>query len=130
MFIGNLQDINASSAADLPAYTIPYISCDEPDVLDAINDSFNSTNDGNVVVAILYSQSRTHCNISNALTVSSQLNLLTVADTGQAREVATLDLDNNTRGNVQIYPDLTALPVGTEVSPQRRNSPIRKFAQL
>ncbi len=130
MFIGNLQDVNASSATDLPAYTIPYISCDEPDVVEAINDSFNSTNNDNVVVAILYSQSRTHCNISNAMTFSGWLNLLTISDTGQAREVAALDLNNNPRGNVQIFPDLAALPAGTDMSPQRRNSPIRKFTQL
>jgi hypothetical protein len=126
LFIGNIQDVNASSATDLPAYTIPYISCDEPEVVKAITDSFNSTDDLNVVVAVLYSQSHTHCNISSGLAGARWLNLLTVSDRDQAREIAALDLTNLTAVNVQIRPDLAALPPGTGVTPQRRNSPIRK----
>ena len=130
IFIGNLQDANSSSATNLPPYAIPYISCDEPEVMQTITNSFNATIDGNVYVAVLYSESHTHCNISAELAGAGWLDLLTVSDRDQAREVAALDLNNNTLGNVQIVPDLAALPPNTDVNPQRRNSPIRESDQL
>lgn len=123
---GNLQSVNASTANGLAAFTIPYISCDEPDVMNAITDSFNSTEVDNVLVAVLYSEVQSHCNISNALTVAGWLNLLTVANMDQARRLAELGTQNDNLGMVQIGPDISSLPPGAHVNNPRQGSPIRK----
>lgn len=127
---GNLLKVNASNATRLPAHTIPYISCDEPSVMEAITDSFNSTDPGNVVVAILYSQVYTHCNISEDLAASGWLNLLTVADTEQAQQVAAIGVSDDSLKSVQITPDPSSLPPGVPAKPPRKGSSIRRFAHL
>jgi hypothetical protein len=126
---GNLQNVNASMATSLPSFTIPYISCDEPDVMKTITDSFNSTNTRNVLAAVLYSENHTHCKISDSLAVAGWLNLFTVFKMDQARQVAALDL-NDSVGIVKILPDLSSLPPGTDLHPRRKGSPIRKLTNL
>lgn len=121
---GNLLSVNASNATRLPAYTISYISCDEPTVLKAITDSFNSTDVSNVLAAVLYSQLHTHCNISRELARAGWLNLFTVLDADQARKLAALGLGGGSLGIVQITPDLSSLPPGTQLNPPRKGSPI------
>lgn len=123
---GNLQSVNASTANGLVAFTIPYISCDEPDVMDAITDSFNTTDVQNVLAAVLYSEVQSHCNISNALTVAGWLSLLTVANMDRARRVAELGTQNDNLGTVQIGPDLSSLPPGAHMNAPQQGSPIRK----
>lgn len=123
---GNLQNVNASTASGLTTYTIPYISCDDPNVMKTIGDSFNSTDIRNVLAAVLYSQHHTHCNISSALAVAGWLNLLTVSDMHQAQQVAALGLNGDSMGIVQIFPDLGSLPPGTHLQAARKGSPIRK----
>jgi Ring finger domain len=127
---GNLQNVNSSTASRLPAFTIPYISCDDPGVMEAVAESFNSTDEGNVLAAVLYSQLSNHCNISNALADAGWLYLLTVSDMDQARRVASLGLNETSPGIVQIFPDLSTLPPGTNLRPQRKGSPIRKSDSL
>jgi hypothetical protein len=127
---GNLQNVNASNAIRLPAYTIPYISCDESDVTKTVTDSFNSTEISNVVAAVLYSQINTHCNISNALATAGWLSLFTITNVDQARQVAELGLNNESLGIIQIIPDLSSLPPGTQIHPPRKGSPIRKIEQF
>ena len=129
MVTGKLQDVNASSATGLPINTIPYISCDEPDAMKAITDFFNSTEDPHVTVAVLYSEFQSHCNISSNLALARWLTLVTVSDVDQARQVAELALNEDSAGDVQIFPDPAALSPVPDISPQRRNSPIRMFAE-
>lgn len=123
---GNLQNVNASTAIGLTTYTIPYISCDAPDVMKTITSSFNSTDVRNVLAAVLYSELHNHCNISDTLAVAGWLNLLTVSDMKQARQIAGLGLTGDSVGIVQIFPDLSSLPPGTHLHPPRKGSPIRK----
>ena len=123
---GNLQNVNSSTATGLSAFTIPYISCDDPNVMEVISDAFNSTDMRNVLAAVLYSETHTHCRISDTLAVAGWLNLLTVGDTEQAKQVAALGLNNDSVGVIQIAADLSSLPPGTRLNPPRKGSPIRK----
>jgi hypothetical protein len=124
---GNLQNVNASTSIGLPPYTIPYISCDDSDVMKALGNAFNSTDSRNVLAAVLYSESQSHCNISNSLAVAGWLNLFTVSNKDQALQVAALDLNGDSLGVIQISADLSSLPPGTHLHPPRKGSPIRKF---
>ncbi|KAF7503140.1 hypothetical protein GJ744_004282 [Endocarpon pusillum] len=121
---GNLQNVNSSTATGLSAYTIPYISCDDSDVMEVISDAFNSTDVRNVMAAVLYSETHTHCRISDTLAVAEWLNLLTVGDMEQAKQVAALELNNDSIGVIQIAADLSSLPPGTRLDPPRKGSPI------
>lgn len=127
MFGGNLVNVNASNVGGLPAFTIPYISCDEPDVMTSINDAINSTEvQNNVLVAILYSETHNHCNISGRLAIASWLSLFTLFDVNKARQIAALQPDDDNLGIIQVSPDLSSLPPGTN---ERKGSPIREFYQ-
>ena len=131
MVIGTLQNVNASTATGLSASIIPYISCDEPSAMKTIGDSFNATDAHNILAAVLYSQLRSHCTISEALAAATWLNLLTVSDidVDQARLLAGPGF-NDSAGNVQISADLTSLPPGTRLQERRKGSPIRKSSQF
>jgi hypothetical protein len=124
---GNLHSVNASTATKLPAFTIPYISCDEPDTIKAIGDSFNATEPRNVLAAVLHSQTHTHCSISDDLVDAIWLNLLTVFDMDKAKQVAALELNTESVGLIQISADLASLPTGTQLRHARKGSPIREF---
>ena len=124
---GNLHSVNASTATKLPAFTVPYISCDEPDTMKAIGDSFNATEPRNVLTAVLYSQTHTHCSISDDLVNAVWLSLLTVFDLDKAKQVAALKLNTESVGVIQISADLASLPAGTQLRHARKASPIREF---
>lgn len=126
---GKLQNVNASTATGLLAFTIPYISCDEPDAMKAIGESFNSTNARNVLAAVLYSRTHTHCSISDTLAAAVWLDLLTVFDMDQAKQVAALRLNYDSMVIIQISADLSSLPPGTHLRPPRKGSPIRESGQ-
>jgi hypothetical protein len=124
---GNLQNVNASVARGLPAYTIPYISCDGQDVFEVITDAFNATDIRNVLAAVLYSENHTHCNISKSLAAAEWLNLFTIIDKHEAGLIADLQLSADSLGMVQIFPDLSSLPPGTQLHNHPKGSPIRKY---
>jgi hypothetical protein len=126
---GNLHSVNASTATALPALTVPYISCDEPDAMKAIGESFNSTDPRNVLAAVLHSQTHAHCSISDDLATAGWANLLTVVDMEKAKKVAALELNTNSAGIIQISADLASLPPGTQLRHARKGSPIRECDQ-
>ena len=123
---GNLQNVNASTATGLSALTIPYVSCDDPNVVEVIGDAFNSTDVRNVLAAVLYSETHSHCRISDTLAVAGWLNLFTVGDMEEAKQIAALGLNDDSVGIIQIAPDLSSLPPETRLNATRNGSPIRK----
>lgn len=94
--------------------------------MNVIGDAFNSTDARNVLAAVLYSETHSHCRISDTLAVAGWLNLLTVEDMQQAAQIAALGLNDNSVGIIQIAPDLSSLPPGTRLNSPRNGSPIRK----